>query len=251
MGFRRNRSVDDALQVTRRLVEEGTSSMDTGEVMLVRLFDIEKAFPRVSRDSLWRLMKIKGASNEFISVCQALHEHTEYQVRVYQGVSAMYRVDKGLREGCPSSPPLFNCYHAAVMEDFRIRRDMEATARGQTPRSGVDSQGGRETGSWIPQSTHLTRKIQDKIIGDVGFADDTTVAEEMRCAEPLLERTMKDWCENTHPGKIEGFRLQGTKRKLTDVRYKGSRGVKDMWEECCMKREERTRIQRRTSLGLT
>ena len=68
MGFRRNRSVDDALQVTRRLVEEGTSSMDTGEVMLVRLFDIEKAFPRVSRDSLWRLMKIKGASNEFISV---------------------------------------------------------------------------------------------------------------------------------------------------------------------------------------
>ena len=115
----------------------------------------------------------------------------------------------------------------------------------------MDSQGGRETGSWIPQSTHLTRKIQDKIIGDVGFADDTTVAEEMRCAEPLLERTMKDWCENIHPGKIEGFRLQGTKRKLTDVRYKGSRGVKDMWEECCMKREERTRIQRRTSLGLT
>ena len=101
------------------------------------------------------------------------------------------------------------------------------------------------------QSTHLTRKIQDKIIGDVGFADDTTVAEEMRCAEPLLERTMKDWCENIHPGKIEGLRLQGTKRKLTDVRYKGSRGVKDMWEECCMKREERTRIQRRTSLGLT
>ena len=77
------------------------------------------------------------------------------------------------------------------------------------------------------------------------------MAEEMRCAEPLLERTMKDWCENIHPGKIEGFRLQGTKRKLTDVRYKGSRGVKDMWEECCMKREERTRIQRRTSLGLT
>ena len=85
MGFRRNRSVDDALQVTRRLVEEGTSSMDTGEVMLVRLFDIEKAFPRVSRDSLWRLMKIKGASNEFISVCQALHEHTEYQVACIPG----------------------------------------------------------------------------------------------------------------------------------------------------------------------
>ena len=228
MGFRRNRSVDDALQVTRRLVEEGTSSIDTGEIMLVRLFDIEKAYPRVSRDSLWRLMKLKGAPDVFMSVCQALHEHTEYQVRVYQGVSAMYRVDKGLREGCPSSPPLFNCYHAAVMADFRIRREAEATARGQTPGVVWTVKVDGRLGHGFHSRQHLTRKIQEKVIGDVGFADDTTLvgeAEEIRYAEPLLERTMKDWCEKVHPGKTEGLRLQGTKRKLTDVRYKGAREV--------------------------
>ena len=32
--------------------------------------------------------------------------------------SSGYSVDRGLREGWPTSPPLFNCYHAAVMEDF-------------------------------------------------------------------------------------------------------------------------------------
>ena len=166
--------------------------MDTGEVMLVRLFDIEKAYPRVSRDSLWRLMKLKGAPNAFISVCQALHEHTEYQVRVYQGVSAMYRVDKGLREGCPSSPPLFNRYHAAAMADFRIRREAEATARGQTPGVAWTVKVDRRLGHGFHSRQHLTRKIQETIIGDV-YADDTTLvgeAEEMRYAEPLLERTM-------------------------------------------------------------
>ena len=196
--------------------------------MLVRLFDIEKAYPRVSRDSLWRLMKLKGAPNAFISVCQALHEHTEYQVRVYQGVSAMYRVDKRLREGCPSSPPLFNCYHAAVMADFRIRREAEATARGQTPGMAWTVKVDGRLGHGFHSRQHLTRKIQEKVIGDVGFADDTTLlreAEEMRYAEPLLERTMKDWCEKVHPGKTEGLWLQGTKRKLTDVRYKGEREV--------------------------
>ena len=157
-----------------------------------------------------------------------LHEHTEYQVRVYQGVSAMYRVDKGLREGCPSSPPLFNCYHAAVMADFRIRREAEATARGQTPGVAWTVKVDGRLGHGFHSRQHLTRKIQEKVIGDVGFADDTTLvgeAEEIRYAEPLLERTMKDWCEKVHPGKTEGLWLQGTKRKLTDVRYKGEREV--------------------------
>lgn len=50
MGSRRDRSVDDALQVTRRLVEEATASQMSADTMLLRLLDIEKAYPRVSRD---------------------------------------------------------------------------------------------------------------------------------------------------------------------------------------------------------
>ena len=105
MGFRRGRGVDDVLQVTRRIVEEGTASRPSNTVMLIRLFDIEKACPRVSRDSLWQLMRVKGAPTPFIQVCKALHEHTRYQVRIHKGLSTECVVDKGLREGCPSSPP--------------------------------------------------------------------------------------------------------------------------------------------------
>ena len=130
MGFRRGRGVDDVLQVTRRIVEEGTASRPSNAVMLIRLFDIEKAYPRVSRDSLWKLMSVKGSPTSFIQVCKALHEHTKYQVRIHKGLSTEYEVDKGLREGCPSSPPLFNVYHHAVLEDFRARRLELATQAG-------------------------------------------------------------------------------------------------------------------------
>ena len=75
-------------------------------------------------------MSVKGAPTPFIQVCKALHEHTKYQVRIHKGLSTEYEVDKGLREGCPSSPPLFNVYHHAVLEDFRARRLELATQAG-------------------------------------------------------------------------------------------------------------------------
>ena len=153
MGFRRNRSVDDALQVSRRLVEEGTCSRSSNEVLLIRFFDIEKAYPRVSRDTLWRLMRLKGAPDTFIRICQALHEHTTYRVRIHGGLSASYSVDKGLREGRPSSSLLFNCYHAAVMEDFRARRLAGAEARGQQLGLPWTTKVDGRFCAWIPQSS--------------------------------------------------------------------------------------------------
>ena len=223
-GFRKNRSVDDVLQVTRRIVEEATATHAHPEVLLIRLFDIEKAYPRVSRDSLWRLMSVKGAPEGFIRICKGLHEHTVYQVRIHKGTSSPYSVDKGLREGCPSSPPLFNVFHHGVLEDYRLRRQRQAQAKGWTPGIPWTS---KITGRCDHDShsrTHLTRNSEEVCLGDIGFADDTCLlgeSEEMALAEPLLEQTMVDWREKVHPGKTEGLRLQFPARNQYDVRYKG------------------------------
>ena len=48
-GFRRGKGVDDALQVTRRLVEEVATSTDGGEGIELSFHDIEKTYPRVCR----------------------------------------------------------------------------------------------------------------------------------------------------------------------------------------------------------
>ena len=114
---------------------QGTS----GAPVVMTLYDIEKAYPRVCRKALWRLMGRLGADDRFISVCKALHEGTEVAVKVRGGVSSKYAPRRGLREGCPSSPPLFNVYHFGVMTDFTARREREAGRVGLRP--GVESNG--------------------------------------------------------------------------------------------------------------
>ena len=138
-GFRKGRGIDDVLQVTRRIVEEATACQADDSVVLIRLFDIEKAYPRVSRDTLWMLLQRKGAPGGLIKICQALHENTKYSIKIHGGTSTSYAADKGLREGCPSSPSLFNVYHQAVMDDSRHGRQEQAHQLGgpscsQSPR---------------------------------------------------------------------------------------------------------------------
>ena len=48
--------MDDALQITRRLVEEVATSSGDHEGVELSFHDIEKAYPRVCRSALWDLL---------------------------------------------------------------------------------------------------------------------------------------------------------------------------------------------------
>ena len=52
-GFRRGRGVDDVQQVSRRIAEEVNRTVGDDWV-LMSFFDIEKAYPRVCKDGLWK-----------------------------------------------------------------------------------------------------------------------------------------------------------------------------------------------------
>ena len=196
-GFRRGKGVDDALQVTRRLVEEVATSNDEGEGIELSFHDIEKAYPRVCRSALWDLLLRWGCDPSLLRVIQMLHGGTSYKVRVHTGCSREFVLERGLREGCPSSPVHFNIYHAAVMLDFRARRK-EAAAAGLMD-EGVD---------WIAQvdgDLFRTRALRKKgksqlrtVLGDVEFADDTvtcSAASSASAVEDLFDSTLQDWSQ--------------------------------------------------------
>eukprot|EP00435_Cladocopium_sp_Y103_P060232 s395_g22.t1 len=103
------RGVDDALQLSRRIAEE-VARVDSDEVVLLRFFDIEKAYPRVCREAMWEVLRRRGCPAGMVKVLQGLHEHTGMKVRIYGGCSGAYCPERGLREGCPSSPVLVNQY---------------------------------------------------------------------------------------------------------------------------------------------
>lgn len=45
----------------------------------------------------------------YVNILRAIHDGTSSKVR-FQGY------ERGLREGCPSSPILFNIYHSGIIE---------------------------------------------------------------------------------------------------------------------------------------
>ena len=124
---------------------------------------------------------------------------------MHGGCSREFVLERGLREGCPSSPVLFNIYHAAVMLDFRARRK-EAAAAGLMD-EGVE---------WIAQvdgDLFRTRALRKKgksqlrtVLGDVEFADDTVTCSAASCAsavEELFDSTLQDWSQRRNIAKTE------------------------------------------------
>ena len=132
MGFRGGRGIDDVLTVSRRIRKAIIGTKGEGRVVMT-LHNIENSYPRVCRDALWWVLAHYGADERFTSVCRALREHTTVAVKVHGGVSSDYSPDRGLRDGCPSAPALFNVYRYAVKTVFRHRRARAAAAVGLTP----------------------------------------------------------------------------------------------------------------------
>eukprot|EP00959_Pyramimonas_sp_CCMP1952_P409875 8590053-Pyramimonas_sp.AAC.1 len=120
------------------------------------------------------------------------------------GVSEEWYPKRGLREGCPSSPPLFNVLHDPVLKDLRGRRKRAADAAGFTPgvpwEYEIDGHLQKKVRKRHKEATEKGKSSSQRatVLGDGGFAHDRTIAgyaSEVRRAEPLLVMTMSDWEE--------------------------------------------------------
>ena len=87
-----------------------------------RLLDLTKAYPRVNKPALWQILETYGMGEKCLRVLKDLHEQTEYRVRSREGESTSWIPLRGLREGCPSSPPSFNIFHQVPMRVASQRR---------------------------------------------------------------------------------------------------------------------------------
>ena len=109
---------------------------------------------------------------------------TEYRIRGKEGSSEEGVPERGFREGCPSSPILFNVFHQAMMRVAIEEREREAREKG------------REVGicmKWVPGSAIPGARLWEKPHSEVVevwvslslFADDTTVVGRVRTGVPL------------------------------------------------------------------
>ena len=123
-SFRTGRSTADASQVIMRVNEEvqrviGVMSgrHNTGrDHSVAASMDITNTYPRVNRNILWHELRKLGMKDVMLKTLQNLHERTEYKVKGRISMSEAWEPQRGLKEGCATSPILFNIYHACVIK---------------------------------------------------------------------------------------------------------------------------------------
>ena len=113
-AFRPGRSTAVATQVIIRIQEDmqyirprhtATNSTEDENEPEGRLLHLEKAYPRVSKPALWQILERLGLKGLFFYTIKDLHEATSYAVKSREGDSANWLPQRGLRDGCPNSPP--------------------------------------------------------------------------------------------------------------------------------------------------
>ena len=129
-----------------------------------------------------------------------LHESTAYKVRSNREVSSQWIPQRGLREGCPSLPILFNLFHQVVLRAAELEREDDGP-----------------TITYLPGSTCITQRRDQKNqeaqsfqIKNVLFADDTTILCQptyMENAKNTTKRIMGLFEEKTNESKEEDIIL--------------------------------------------
>ncbi|KAK3538866.1 hypothetical protein QTP86_018775, partial [Hemibagrus guttatus] len=95
-----NRSIIDNVSLIRDILDVSRSLVvDLGLISL----DQEKAFDRVEHQYLWKTLEAFGLSPSLIAMIKVLYQDVESVLKINGGLSAPFKVQRGIRQGCSLS----------------------------------------------------------------------------------------------------------------------------------------------------
>ena len=103
-AFRKGRSTGDLLGFIRRVMEARDRA---GLRTYLAFLDLEKAFDRVPRELLFRVLRNYGVPDELVELIKATYKNSVSSVRTAQGYTEEFEVKVGLHQGSALSPLLF------------------------------------------------------------------------------------------------------------------------------------------------
>ena len=159
-GFRKGRGTRDHIANLRWIMER---QLEYGQEVHICFIDYSKAFDCINHSVMWRTLKEMGFPTHLVMLLKSLYENQEAAVRTEYGDTEIFRIGKGVRQGCILSPILFNLYAERIIR----------MAGMETTKEGV--------------------RIAGQLLNNLRYADDTTLlAGRKEGLEILIRRLRKE-----------------------------------------------------------
>ena len=138
VGFRKGRRSRDQIANIRWILEKAREFQKN---IYFCFTDYTKTFDCVDHNKLWKILKEMGIPDQGIPdhlTCflRKLYAGQEATVRTGHGTTEWSQIGKGVRQGCISSPCLFNLYAEYIMRNAGLE---EAQAGIKTARRNINN----------------------------------------------------------------------------------------------------------------
>lgn len=133
-GFRKDKSTADAIHCIRRIAEHGEQ---TQTKTLLVLLDWEKAFDKISRETLYIALEKMNVPIKMQNIIKSLYTNTQFNITMDNHTSDWHTQHTGIRQGCPLSPYLFLITMTTMFYDIH-KTDAQNLAQHRIPGISYD-----------------------------------------------------------------------------------------------------------------